>query len=120
MRENFLKQLKTRWIMGKISIELKEIGNDELQQGRDKIEELVSGGKMSKILETLCYSDYEIIKEMQSQIDPSKTISKTTGFICPSCKERKLHILEHDEPFTCRCGLNVKLLGNALECLLIK
>ena len=71
------------------------------------------------IKETLPYNQYEIRETRRSQIDKSRTDEVRTGFRYPKCKA--VHKpLEHSQSLTCKCGLQMQLWGNGLECTLEK
>lgn len=67
------------------------------------------------IKESLCYGDYEIGREKQSEIDPTKTYYVETGVQCPKCKTI-LQVIEYGETRECVCGLEMTRWGNSLDC----
>lgn len=67
--------------------------------------------------EKLAYHNYEIRKEVKSEIDPEATTTKVTGMRCPHCK-KELKAMRHFGEQTCLCGLHMTLHGNCLECYL--
>ncbi len=73
---------------------------------------------MRVIVETLTYSDYARNAQVPSEIDPDKSITKHVGLQCPHCKAM-LPVIYFNGRQNCKCGLEMRRLGNALECTLI-
>lgn len=70
-----------------------------------------------KIMEQLLAGDYEVYKQVNSRIDPTKTVSVFDHWRCPRCSEKFTEELRHLEPFMCgACGLVMTMKGSILEC----
>jgi hypothetical protein len=70
---------------------------------------------VTHISETLPYSNYEISVRRASRIDPDRITHDDIGFYCPKCKA-VLNTLEHGTRVVCKCGLEMELWGNGLQC----
>jgi len=70
------------------------------------------------VTESLMVSDYAIIEEPRSRIDPSKQLYNEVGIRCPLCG-RPNPVIEHGDTAACDgCGLSMTVWGNMLECVL--
>lgn len=74
-------------------------------------------GVATEVIETLPYSDYEVVDTRRSLADPSATLSITVGFKCPTCKNLVSTGEDtHGRAFACQyCGGRYLIHGNALQ-----